>query len=257
MNTALYTYAVMAAGTPPPAVAAILPGADILTVAEGDIAVLASPVPRAWFEAGPECRTDDPAWLAECAAAHHTVVVGLGGPVLPLAFGAMFSAEAPLRAWLRERAALFTQALSAVRGRSEWSLLLSEDSCQHLAWLRAQDAELAMLASRAEAAGPGTEFMLTRRLERALEAARQARRRAATSALGQLLEGICARVSHSTAPGPDGVVAFNLLVGDDDLAGLREALEAEELGLQSSGLALRLSGPWPPYAFAREATAHG
>jgi hypothetical protein len=94
-------------------------------------------------------------WLAERAAAHHAVVAGLHDAVLPLAFGAIFSGEAPLRAWLRDGAPRFAAALGAVRGQSEWSVLLSEDAVAHAAWLRAHDVGLAALAARVGAAGPG------------------------------------------------------------------------------------------------------
>ena len=257
MTDAIYTYAVIDAGTAPPDVGAILPGSALFTLEEGEVAALASPVPRAWFEAGPQCRTDDPDWLAERAAAHHAVVAGLHDAVLPLAFGAIFSDEAPLRAWLREGASRFASALSAVRGRSEWSVLLAEDAVAHAAWLRAHDTGLATLAARAEAAGPGTAFMLARQLERALATARQQRRHDSTLALGRLLEGITEHLRAGAPRQENAVAGFNLLLPGPAQARLRAALEAAAGELDGTGLGLALSGPWPPYAFAREAVAHG
>ena len=257
MNDALYTYAVIDAGVALPDVGAILPGAALFALAEGKVAALASPVPRAWFEAGPHCRTEDPAWLAERAAAHHAVVAGLHEAVLPLAFGAIFSGEAPLRAWLRDGALRFAAALSAVRGQSEWSVLLCEDAVAHAAWLRAHDTGLAALAARAEAAGPGTAFMLARQLERGLATARHQRRHDSTLALWRLLEGISAHLRAGAPRQENAVAGFNLLVRGPAQAQLRAALEATATDLEGTGLGLELSGPWPPYAFAREAVAHG
>ena len=257
MNDALYTYAVVDAGCAPPDVGAILPGAALFALAEGKVAALASPVPRAWFEAGPQCRIDNPDWLAERAAAHHAVVAGLHDAVLPLAFGAIFSGEAPLRAWLRDGAPRFAAALGAVRGQSEWSVLLSEDAVAHAAWLRAHDTGLAALAARVEAAGPGTAFMLGRQLERALATARQQRRHDSTLALSRLLEGVSAHLRAGAPQQENAVAGFNLLLPGPAQPRLRAALEAAAEELDGTGLALALSGPWPPYAFAREAVAHG
>jgi len=257
MNDALYTYAVIDAGGAPPDVGGILPGAPLFALAEGEVAALVSPVPRAWFEAGPQCRTDNPDWLAERAAAHHAVVAGLHDAVLPLAFGAIFSGEAPLRAWLREGAPRFAAALGAVRGQSEWSVLLCEYAVAHADWLRAHDPALAALAARAEAAGPGTAFMLARQLERALATARQQRRHDRSMAVGRLLEGISLHLRAGAPRQENAVAGFNLLLPGPAEPRLRAALEEAAAELDGTGFGLALSGPWPPYAFAREAVAHG
>lgn len=257
MNDALYTYAVIAAGGTPPRGGAILPGVALLTFEEAGVAALASPVPRAWFEAGPECRTEDPDWLAARAAAHHQVVAATEGAVLPLAFGALFSDEAKLRAWLAQGAVQFAAALEAVRGHSEWSIVLAEDVTAHEAWLRGHDPGLSALAEQARGASAGTAFMLNRRLEKALAAAREARRRDAAQALGLMLENVAPRVWTGTPRQPAAVAGWNLLLPAPALPRLRAAVEDEAAALRETGLTLSLSGPWPPYAFAREASLHG
>ncbi len=255
MAQALYAYAVVGAGRRAPPVEAILPGAGFLALEEGGIAAVASRVERTPFEAGPGCRTDDPTWLAERAAAHHGVVAGLGGAVLPLAFGAMFTDEAPLRAWLRDRGPRLSAALAAVAGHSEWSLGLDEDSALHEAWLRERNPALAAQAAQAASAGAGTAFLLGRRLERAVVAARLARRQEVALTIGARIGALVAHASACAPRAEIGVAAWSLLLRDAGVPALRAALEDAAAELADSGLALRLSGPWPPYAFARMAVA--
>lgn len=248
--TALYAYAVLPAGATPPAAPPVLPGAAPLLVREGAVAALVSPVPRALFEPGPECRMADPDWVAARAALHHAMVAAAEGPVLPLAFGALFSEAAPLRAWLAARGAALAEALAAVAGREEWGVALAEDAEGHAAYLDATDPALRDLAERRRRAGEGTAFLLDRRHAKALAAARAARR----GAIGQRAASILARHAAQVAAAP---ARWTGLVPRGAVAALRAELEDVADEIAGSGLSLSLSGPWPPYAFAREALAHG
>lgn len=256
MPDALYAYAVAPAGSLPDRlqVTGILPGAEVLALEEAGLTALASPVPREAFEAGPGCRTEDADWLAARAAAHHGVVAALPGTVLPLAFGAVFSGEAPLRDWLRQRAPRLSSALAAVSGCTEWSVTLEEDAAQHGAWLRHADPALAQLAGKAEQASPGTAFLLARRLDKALAASRQARLQDTAQALGRLLQAEARHLAPSR-PRNAAVAGWSALLAEAAQQRLRTALELEAIMLSGTGLSLTLSGPWPPYAFAREAAS--
>ena len=265
MNAALYTYAVITPGSPPPLAAAILPGAALLAVEEAGVAALVSPVPHGWFEAGPRCRPGNMAgdtagdmdWLAERMAAHHRVLTATQGAMLPLAFGVLFPDEERLRAWLRQGATQFAASLEAVRGHSEWSIVLAEDVRAHEAWLRGNDPGLTALAAQARGAAAGTAFMLNRRLEKALAAARDARRRDAAQALGIMLESVAGRVWPNATRQPAAVAGWNLLLAGTALPRLHAAVEVEAPALQASGLTLSLSGPWPTCALTQGASPHG
>lgn len=257
MSSATYAYAIVAAGAAPPACAGILPDAPVRVVRGGRIAVLASPVPRALFESGSgAARTADPAWMAERASAHHAVAVAAAaqGPALPLAFGALFSDEAALAGWAGRHADELDAALPAVADAAEWSLTLAEDAPAHAAWLAAHDPALAALARQAQAAGPGTAYLLGRRLSRAEAGARAAR----IAAIGQRLADLAATHARHVAPlapRADRAAGFATLVGNAARPALAEAVAALGAELAGSGLAVALDGPWPAYAFARHVAA--
>jgi len=255
---ALYAYAVLPEGaTAPPAATAILPGATVSVVADAGLAVLVSTVPRGLFEAGEECRMADPAWVAERASAHHGMVAAaaLAGPVLPLAFGALFSDVAPLRAWLRGSAAALGEALREVAGCEEWSLTLTEDVARHDAWLTAHDTRLQHLAAQAAAAPEGTAFLLERRRERALAGIRAERRQTIAATAAEALAGH-ARCLELAAPAADRIGSWTALLPIAERDALRDSIAAVARAVADTGLHLALSGPWPPYAFARGALRH-
>jgi len=248
MSLALYAYAALPAGADAPSMPGLDGAGPLALVREGGVAALVSAVPAAWFAEGGAAA--DPEWVSAQALRHHDVCGALAGRALPLAFGAVFSSEVPLRVWLAERAAALSEALARCAGCAEWTLLLREDTPTLEAWLAANDAELARLQAAAGRAGPGTRFLLERRLERAREGARArhienaaARLHAALSAHARALLPARAR------SGMVGVTALLPEAPPASLAGMAQELEG-------TGLALALSGPWPPYAYAREALSH-
>lgn len=244
---ALYAYAVLPADAALPGdAAAILPGAGFALVRAGGCAALVSPVPRAPFEAGPATRANDPAWVAERAAAHHAVVAALPGAVLPLAFGALFSGPGPLAEWLAAREAALLAALAQVDGCAECTAKLEEDPARHAAWLDAHDENLRDLARRASEASAGTAFLLARTREKRLAEARAAR-------AAMMAREVAARLGRHAHVMPEAMTA---LVRRADLPALMAELSATARELAESGIALRLVGPWPPYAYARAAIAH-
>ena len=246
-SLAWYAYAVLPDGAPPPPVQAILPEASFELVAAAGMAALASPVPRGLFDRDAAAnRTGDPDWIGDRARAHHAVAAAAaaGGACLPLAFGALFASRDSLGAWLHARAAPLGEALARLAGRSEWMLRLHEDAEAHAAWLDRHDPALQALAARIAITSPGTAFLLERRLAQARATARAARTDVAQHDVAAVLADHPGLVEQKPA-------CWTVLA---DAAG-RQALEAAlaplAAGWEGSGLTLALSGPWPPYAYAR------
>lgn len=248
MSPALHAYAVLPAEMPVPEMPGLDGAGPPVLVTEGAVAALVSPVPADWFAEGG--LASDPEWVSRQALRHHAVAGALVGKALPLAFGAMFSGEAPLRLWLAERAAPLTAALARAQGCTEWTLLLREDAPRLEAWLATHDVELARLSIAAAMAGPGTRPLLERRLERAREEARARH----LDAIAARLQAALAQHARALMPARTrlGVLGVTLLLPGGPPAALEDM--ADELN--EAGLSVTLSGPWPPHAFARAALAH-
>ncbi len=244
--TALYAYAVLPAdaalpGTP----ATILPDAPLGLICGSGCAALVSAVPRNAFAARPVQEPGQGAWIAVRTHAHHATIAAAAaeGPVLPLAFGAVFDGVAPLRAWLAARRPRLAAALTQVAGCAEFTLRLEEDTEGHIAWLDAHDEDLRSLAEDARNAGADDAFRLGGRRARRLTEARHARQQA-------LVRDLAARLQRHARLLPGEMTA---LVRDADVPALRADLDRIARDLSGTGLALRLAGPWPPYASAHAA----
>lgn len=245
-SVAWYAYAVLPEGAPPPAAEPVLPDAAFELVGASGVAALASPVPRALFDRDdPANRADDPAWIGARAQAHHGVVAAAGA-CLPLAFGALFASRDSLGAWVSARQAALEHALERVAGRAEWTVRLHEDAAAHAAWLEANDPGLRALAARIAAASTGTAFLLDRKRAQATAAARATALAEAGRQVAVALAGSAALVDRQAA-------SWTVLAGAAEQAALQAALAPLAQAWEQSGLTLALSGPWPPYAFARGA----
>ncbi|PZW48293.1 gas vesicle protein GvpL/GvpF [Humitalea rosea] len=226
---ALYTYAIVAAGTLAPAVPGLLPGSSVEVIAEGPVAALVSRVPRAPFLT----RAQDTAWVADLAARHLGVCAALGAPCLPLACGVMFTTAAPLRDWLRARGTVLAAALE--RGAP------------------GPVGDPAALQPDVVAAG-GRTLQSLARLEKAQEAVRLARRAATIARLAALLDGHARARIQSHPLGP----VQTALVPAAEAARLRAALDAQAAELAASGVGQPLGIPgigtaWPAPVFAKPA----
>jgi hypothetical protein len=260
-ETAWYAYAIVEAGTLPPSSLAILPGAAIDLITEGRVAALVSRIPRDLFTASvATTRMADPEWVSDRAAAHHGVILAASrqGACLPLAFGALFSSPDPLRAWLGQREAALLAALQQVSSAIEWSVTLSQDEAAHLAWLDLHDERLARLLDQVRRAGEGTGYLLRRQLDRARQDAARARLHAVGTQLLRDIAPMARAVTLDPLPQDHakGAQRWTALVSRDRQDTLLDAVGATAQALDGTGLALTCKGPWPAYAFAREAMSH-
>lgn len=256
IDRAWYVYAVIAPGQPAPDVPGLLPGTTVDAISFGAVDVLATLVPRALFEDGQDGnRTDDPDWMADRAAAHHEVVAAAASrqACLPLGFGTLFSSLDRLAEWLRPRATAMRDGIARIAGHAEWCLSICADPAGHAAWLAHHDTELQRLARQAETAGAGTAFLLAKRIDKAQIAARAGHLASVEARISALLvaTGLPVLVERQR----DGLPAWSVLAPTDAgtsplVQGWLAALTEE---LAPSGLAVRLTGPWPAYAFARAA----
>jgi hypothetical protein len=256
IDRAWYVYAVIAPGQPAPDVPGLLPGTTVDAISFGTVDVLATLVPRALFEDGQDGnRTDDPDWMAERAAAHHAVVAAAASrqACLPLGFGTLFSSLDRLAEWLRPRAAALRDGIARIAGAAEWCLAICADPARHGAWLARHDAELQRLARQAETAGAGTAFLLAKRIDKAQVAARLGHLASVEARISALLMATGWPVLAERQR--DGSPAWSILAPADAAAAplVQQWLAVITEELAPSGLAVRLTGPWPAYAFARAA----
>lgn len=221
------------------------PGRALEILLHADLGAVASWVSLAQFAAEPLHRNlNDLDWLARTARAHEAVLdrVLASGPIVPLRLCTVFAGDEQVRAMLEREHDELADALVRLRGREEWGVKLIADITR----LRAVEPEPA--SGRAYLERKGRE-------RRRQDALRQLVTRAAEEVHAHLSDRATAatllRPQARELSGHSGDMVLNgaYLV---DRARVEEfRATAAELGERQRelGLALEVTGPWPPYNF--------
>jgi hypothetical protein len=222
----------------------------------GSVAAIVSQVSRSEF-CGPagDKNLEDLDWLAPRACRHQAVLdqVMRLGPVLPTRFGTLFSSPASLESFLRKHEAAIAGFLQRMDARQEWALKGFLDPAR---------AEGAWLSRRAlehpgpSDASPGLAYLHQQRLR--LQARQAVDDRLAQAADGLLneLHPLASEIvprrilARETADaGREMVLNWALLLPAAAAAEFRGRIERANARYNPGGLAIEVSGPWPPYSF--------
>ena len=222
LDSAWYVYAVTPPDRPAPLVPGVLPGGEVEALPFRPLAILASRVRRALFDAAmPFNRAGDADWVAERTAAHHAVIHA-ATPCLPRRFGTLFPDLGALQAWLAPRVRILQPTLAQAARHTEWMLALRED--------------------------PG---LVSPRLGTTIQAKRRAGLARAEAAVADWAQA--SRLALLADIGRGGLPAWTVLVPHDRAAMMAEGGDLP--GGLPDGLSLQLSGPWPAYGLAAVALA--
>ncbi|MGY1735820.1 GvpL/GvpF family gas vesicle protein [Geodermatophilus sp. SYSU D00684] len=242
----LYAFALTRADLPVPADPPGAPdgGRPLELVTDGDLGLLVRRVPRADLEVDPDDLSEG-GRLALLARGHDAVVRAAvaAGPVLPLRLGTAVPDATAARRLLAEHAAVAREQLTRIGDAREWGVRL----------VRPADGE------EAGDGGPrpdreeltGTAYLAQRRqaLRQREEAARDAAR--AADRLEQVLDPHVRECLHrGAAPASGLLLDLACLVAPDAEEAFLAAVGELRTELEDDGLALEVSGPWPPYSFA-------
>ncbi len=234
----LHAYAVLRAGAPLPAVEGIEDGLLPFAVSHGARALVVSRV-----------RACGPTQLAQRHRAHHALCRALAFRSLPLAFGIGFSGGGALRQWFGARARRLAATLDRAEGCAESRVLVRKDPGRLDAYLDRAELGVAALRATTGRAEPGRRRMLERCLAEARAAARARLRDRAAALLRDELAPARAVIGPRAADGAEGMA---VLLPEPAVAALRRRLAAHAKVLADGGIEVALTGPWPPYGFARE-----
>jgi hypothetical protein len=214
-----------------------------LTAVVGDVAE------GEFGEAALRRNLEDLDWLERTARAHHAVIGALAGhgPVVPMRLATVYSGDDPVADMLRQRAGDLREALSRLRGRSEWGV-------------KAYAAAPADPATEPrgrpdDATGPGAAYLQRRRAQLNSRAALRQMVTAGAEAIHAELSqlAVSARRYPPQAPGLSGQTAPMVLnaayLVADERAG-EFAAAVNDLTGRHRPVRLGLTGPWPAYSFA-------
>jgi hypothetical protein len=219
-------------------------GLPVTLIADDGLGLLVSRVDPDELQVDPDDLSET-GRLAVLARGHDTVVRAAvtAGPVLPLRFGTVVADEDGARRLLREHSAVARERLDRIGDAREWGVRLVRSL--------SEDEPVPVAAREGRADVTGTEFLARRRQAlQEREDAEQTARTAAQALEEALAPHVTEALRRGGAPGSSLLLDVAYLVPPRAEAAF--LAETERLGgeLRPGGLALEVTGPWPPYSFA-------
>lgn len=244
----LYVYAVGRAGHPLP------DGVD--AVDGGGLTAFVTPVDEVEYSQPViDARSKDVEWLGAIGYRHQSVMNALihGGTIVPLRAFTLFKNHASVKHHLEENAEQFTRILERIDGKLEWTLRIEFDPERWRDALSKRVASLAALEEQIAQAAPGKAFLLTKKLDdERKRASREAEQQVAAEIENEVVERLKSEVVAESRERRDGAFPqINVLLPRDEDARLQELREELARRYDGEGVTLALTGPWPPYTFAR------
>jgi hypothetical protein len=244
----LWVYGVVPASCEEPPTADGVDRAPVRVHRHGGVAALVSVVPGERFgEEALRARLEELDALEALARAHEAVLQAAmtAGVVVPFRLCTIYSSPARLDAMLEREGLMLTRALERLDGMQEWGVK---------AFLRAPAA----VSAAAEDPEPatGTEYLSRKREQRdATDAGREEIEAVVAAIHGRLVESAAgaalSRPHDRRLSGREAEMVLNAayLIPAAEADAFRSVVE--ELGRRhdSDGVALELTGPWPPHHF--------
>lgn len=199
-------------------------------------------------------RAGDLEWLGAIGYRHQAVIqdVMKQSAVIPLRAFTLFSSEETLRAYLHENAEMLRRALERLEGKQEWTLRVEVEPERWSEALVARVDSLRELQQQIAGASPGKAFLLRKKLDDEKKRASHAAEEALVAEIERaVLERLrCETVAESRERRDGAFPQINVLIERDEEATLQELHATLTDRYAGEGVALALTGPWPPYTFA-------
>jgi len=171
-------------------------------------------------------------------------------------FTSTFGSVDAVRAMLRDRAAELRPVLHKIGRGREYALRVYRVDAELKAALPSLNDEIAKLQAAADAATPGQQYLLQRKLDaRSKEEIRSTSLAIATQIRDELskfaLETTTSPIPRVTTDAP-GTMVLNaaFLISTTGLRGFQERLTSIVNERQPQGFRFDFTGPWPAYHFA-------
>lgn len=189
-------------------------------------------------------------WVGGQALAHEGVVERFlsARAVLPMQLFTMFTSDERAVEYITRRRARILEIFKRIERQVEWGVRLTWDE------QAARDAVERTHAGRDRVARSGADYLTRKRdlldVNRTQLAAARAEATRVYRALSRKATGAVRRTStEKAAPGSRLLLDAAFLVPARGAAGFRAALKQSGRALDKAGIAVSLTGPWPPYNF--------
>lgn len=233
-------------------------------VVAGDLAAVVSQVPlSADEEQVLRNNFNDPNWIERIARTHDRVLdeVRVRTTVIPMRLCTIHRSESSVREMLVRDRQAFAQALSRLRGKTEWGLKIFVDRDLLARAAREGDHELAKLGAELAGASRGAAYMRSKQFEGRLQDATD-------RLVDESVEDVHGRLSalavetrfnplqRQEVSGHCNPMVLNnaYLLEDSVTQDFHACVATLRAKYDSRGCDLQATGPWPPYNFVDSST---
>lgn len=222
---------------------------------DGISAVFTPVSAEAFSQEAIDARAGDLEWLGAIGYRHQDVVSDLmkKTAIVPLRAFTLFSSEEALRTYLHEHREMLAKVLERLDGKQEWTLRVEFEPARWSESLASRAGTLRDLQSEIAAAAPGKAFLLRKKLDDEKKRASHAAEQEVVAEIERLvLDKLACEAVSETRERRDGAFPqINVLINRDEEATLQELHAEMTARYESEGVTLGLTGPWPPYTFAK------
>jgi hypothetical protein len=256
MPDILYVYAIARAGHPvPERVEAIDGSGRIDAVTAGVLAAFVTPVDDVDFSQGViDARAKDVEWLGSIGFRHQSVMNALmhGGTIIPLRAFTLFASDENLRRHLEAESDRMTTLLDRLDGKQEWTMRIEFDPQRWSEALVRRVDTLRALSEEIAGAAAGKAFLLRKKLDdEKKRASREAEQQVMSEVESEVMKVLaCDTVAETRQQRSGAFPQINVLIDRDEEARLADLRDELTRRYAAEGVALALTGPWPPYTFA-------
>ncbi len=254
-DSVLYVYAI-AREAVKPHVEAIDQSREFGSVSRGRVHAIYTPVAREEYSQETlDRRSGDLDWLGSIGYRHQAVVSHLmrETAIIPLRAFTLFSSTESLGSYLEGSGPALDKLLDRLDGKQEWTLQIEFDPKKWNDALVHRVASMRDLTRQIESAGAGKAFLLRKKLD---EERKRASRAAEEELVAEIEKAVLAKLACQTIvenrEDRDGAFPqINVLINRDEDAALQEIHLSVADRHAEDGVTVAISGPWPPYTFAR------
>lgn len=238
---------------------AIEDGTALEPVTLDSLTAIVSRVPLSDYgEEGLAERLNDAAWTAIRAMRHEHVVehFAKNTSVVPLRFGTIYLSLSGIEKMLRQNATDLTAIIERLKDREEWGVNVYCDRTVLLDKIAEVSPRLREMAESAKQASPGQSYLMQKKIDalRVDEVKVEIERCANEIEEKLKVESVGATklrvLKVETTEYGELKAKFAFLVDRKNFDRFRDVAEDLAQSMQSKGIRIELTGPWPPYNFA-------
>jgi len=232
---------------------------DLEAITVGELTAIVSRVPLSDFgEESLEAHLSDAPWVTIRAMRHEQVVEHFARQtsVVPLRFGTIYLDETGVNQMLAEKQAQLHDILERVKGHEEWGVNVYCDRGVLLENITNISPRLREMSAVAKTASTGQAYLLQKKIEalRADEGKAEVERTAKRieERLSSMSDGAARLRVLKVETTEHGELRskFAFLVAKEKFDNFRAAAEEIAREIESAGIRIELTGPWPAYNFA-------